>query len=101
MSMSSSNGHSMAASAARRARFSPDARPVPIMAVPLMPMTVCTSAKSTFMTPWLTIRSEMPSTAPSSTSLAAAKAFMSVKLGSASFSLSLEIVIRESTYSAS
>ena len=41
----------MAASAASRARFTPVAAPMPIIASPISDMTVLTSAKSTLMRP--------------------------------------------------
>ena len=47
----------MACSMARSARFSPEARPVPISARPCSPMMVFTSAKSTLMYPWYWMRS--------------------------------------------
>ena len=58
MDTSSRSGLAIAASAARCA-FSPEASPVPIMALPMPRMTDRTSAKSRLMRPSLTIRSVM------------------------------------------
>ena len=69
---SSSSGLFTAACAERRARSMPDAVAEPIIAMPTSPMTVRTSAKSTFTSPGLLITSAMPDTAPCSTSFAAA-----------------------------
>src|SRR5271166_4805928 len=63
----SSRGLAIAASAARSARRSPVASPVPIIAVHIWLMTEQTSAKSRLTSPSLTIRSVVrrcPSNAP-------------------------------------
>ena len=60
ISTSSNNGLEIAASAAKRARFSPDATPVPIMAMPISDITVRTSAKSTLINPGRVINSAIP-----------------------------------------
>ena len=54
---SSSSGLAIAASAARMARRSPEASPVPIIALPISRITARTSAKSRLISPGLTIRS--------------------------------------------
>src|SRR5215216_4660493 len=59
---SSRSGLAIAASAARCARFSPDASPVPIMALPMPRMTERTSAKSRLINPSFTMRSVMQAT---------------------------------------
>ena len=59
---SSISGLEIAASAAVSERFSPDASPVPIMALPISRITARTSAKSRLMRPSLTIRSVMQAT---------------------------------------
>ena len=101
-SMSSSSGLSTAASAAMRARPSPVERPEPIMAMPISDITVFTSAKSTLIMPGRMMRSAIPCTAPSRTSLAAAKACSRlVDLPSTASSFSLGTVISESTRSLS
>ena len=64
----------MAASAARSARFSPEASPVPIIALPISRITVRTSAKSRLIRPCFTIRSVMQATPEYSTWSAIAKA---------------------------
>ncbi len=72
------------------------------MAIPISAITVRTSAKSTFMTPGLVMSSEMPCTAFRSTSLAAAKASISVTVSSRTVSsFWLGMMIRESTCSDS
>ena len=96
---SSSNGLDMADSAALRARSSPEARPAPIMAIPISPITVRTSAKSTFIRPGEVISSAMPCTACNNTSLAVRKA----SINEISWSSTLNrrwfgIIIKESTY---
>jgi len=97
--ISSSNGLAMAASAASRARSSPEAMPLPIMAIPISDITVRTSAKSTLIRPGRVISSAIPCTAPSSTSLAALNASSRlVCLPSTDNSFSLGMVISESTY---
>ena len=101
-STSSSSGDRMAASAASRARLSPAAAPVPIIAMPISDITVRTSAKSTLIIPGRMIRSAMPWTAPSSTSFAAANASSTLVFSpSTSKSFSFGIVISESTCAAS
>ena len=95
---SSSRGLRIAASAASRARSAPTAVPVPIIAMPISDITVLTSAKSTLIMPGFIIRSAMPLTAPSNTSLAALNASSSVaSLPNTSNNFSFGIVIREST----
>src|SRR5437764_7665637 len=79
--MSSSNGDDTAASAAARARPSPLAAPDPIIAMPVSPITVRTSAKSTLMRPGRVMSSAMPCTAPCNTWFAALKASSSVVCG--------------------
>jgi hypothetical protein len=71
---SSRSGFEIAARAASTARASPRPRPVPIRAMPISFMIVRTSLKSRLIRPWPVIRSEMPRTAPSSTSSARRKA---------------------------
>ncbi|KKT10663.1 MAG: hypothetical protein UV89_C0020G0006 [candidate division WWE3 bacterium GW2011_GWB2_43_22] len=56
----SSNGEEIAALAATSALFSPVPIPIPINAVPASFIIVLTSAKSTFINPGITIRSEIP-----------------------------------------
>ena len=60
--VSSSSGLEIAASAARMARLSPSASPVPIMALPISAITVRMSAKSRFTRPGAIIRSVTPRT---------------------------------------
>ena len=60
--VSSSSGLLIAASAARMARFSPSASPVPIIALPISAITVRMSAKSRFTRPGAIIRSVTPRT---------------------------------------
>ena len=62
MVMSSSSGLLIAASAAWVARLSPDASPVPIMALPISLITARISAKSRLIWPGLIIRSVTPAT---------------------------------------
>ena len=62
MLVSSSSGLLIAASAARMARFSPSASPVPIIALPISAITVRMSAKSRLTRPGATIRSVTPRT---------------------------------------
>jgi hypothetical protein len=76
--MSSSSGLEIAASAASRARSSPEALPDPIIAMPVSDITVRTSAKSTLIKPGRVISSAMPCTAPCSTVFAALNASSSV-----------------------
>ena len=72
--ISSSNGLAMACSAASVARRSPSASPVPIMALPISPITDLMSAKSRLIRPGITIRSVTPRTPEYSTSSAILKA---------------------------
>mmetsp|Transcript_16760 Transcript_16760/g.28833 ORF Transcript_16760/g.28833 Transcript_16760/m.28833 type:complete len:285 (+) Transcript_16760:563-1417(+) len=58
----SNNGLEIAATAASSADVFPDPVPIPISAVPASCMTLRTSAKSTLISPGLTIISEMPTT---------------------------------------
>ena len=76
--VSSNNGLLMAASAAFAARFSPDASPVPIMALPISDITVRISAKSRLILPGFIIRSVTPHTPLCRTSSAIAKASANV-----------------------
>ena len=71
---SSSSGLAIAASAASRARRSPSASPVPIIALPISLITERISAKSRLIRPGITIRSVTPRTPEYSTSSAIAKA---------------------------
>ena len=64
----------MALSAATTARSSPSASPVPIIALPISPITVRMSAKSRLIRPGMTIRSVTPRTPECSTSSAILKA---------------------------
>ena len=99
-STSSSNGLEIAASAASSARSSPEATPVPIIAVPISLITVRTSAKSTLIRPGRVINSAIPCTAPSNTLFAALKASNKLTPRPNTFSsLSLGMVIKESTCS--
>ena len=95
---SSSNGLETAACAASIARFAPEARPVPIRALPRLDMTALTSAKSRLTSPGTVTRSEMPLVALSSTSSATAKASVSeVPLSTTASSRSFGMMIRVST----
>ena len=60
--LASSRGEEMAASAARMARSSPVASPMPMRAVPASFMMALTSAKSRLTRPGIVMRSEMPLT---------------------------------------
>src|SRR3989337_2273214 len=97
-STSSKSGLEIAAWAALRARPSPRAFAVPIIAMPISDITVRTSAKSTLINPGLVINSAIPWTAPNKTLLAALNACNKLiflpKTGS---NLLLGIVINEST----
>ena len=62
MDPDSSSGLLIAASAARNARSSPSASPVPIIALPFWIITVRTSAKSRLIRPLVIIKSVMPRT---------------------------------------
>ena len=66
----SSSGLAIALDAASMARLSPEASPVPIIALPISCITERTSAKSRLMRPGMTIRSVMPRTPCCSTSSA-------------------------------
>ena len=77
---SSSSGLATAACAAASARSAPEARPVPMSALPRFDMTAFTSAKSRFTSPGTVTRSEMPLVALSSTSSATPKASVSVRV---------------------
>ena len=100
-STSSSSGLRTAASAASRARSSPRATPVPIIAMPISDITVRTSAKSTLIIPGRVIRSAIPCTAPKSTSFAVLKAVSKLQfLPNTGSSFSFGMVMRESTCSA-
>ncbi|MCY1174235.1 hypothetical protein D9M73_144290 [compost metagenome] len=99
---SSSSGLRIAASVASRARFGPLAQPVPIIAMPISLITVRTSAKSTLIMPGRLMMSEIPRTAPASTSSALAKADSRLaSLPRMVSSFSLGMVINESTLSES
>jgi len=92
------SGEEIALCAASSARCSPLAMPVPISAMPIPVMMVRTSAKSTFTSPGMVMRSLMPCTAWRSTSSAMRKASKrgvprSTKLSSRS----LGMVMRVST----
>ena len=78
METSSNSGFDMAASAARRARSSPSASPVPIMAFPISHITLRISAKSRLIRPGTTIRSVTPRTPECNTSSAMANASANV-----------------------
>src|SRR6516225_7416541 len=71
---SSMSGFEIAASAAESARFSPEASPVPIIALPISRITARTSAKSRLIRPSFTIRSVMQAIPEYSTWSAIAKA---------------------------
>ena len=75
---SSIKGFAIAASAAAIALPSPEASPVPIMALPISDITVLTSEKSKFIIPGWTIRSVTPLTPAYSTSSAILKASANV-----------------------
>ncbi len=95
---SSNKGLLMASSAAFLARSSPSALPEPTIAIPFSLITVCTSAKSTFIKPGRVINSAIPCTEPDNTSFAVPKAFVIViSPPRTSLSFSLGIVISEST----
>src|SRR5580765_368054 len=75
MVTSSSSGLEIAISAARMARSSPSASPVPIIALPISEITDLMSAKSRLIRPGITIRSVTPRTPACSTSSTMAQAF--------------------------
>ena len=58
--LSSRSGLLRAASAAFLARSSPELSPVPIIALPILPITVLISAKSRFIIPGFVIKSVIP-----------------------------------------
>ena len=60
---SSSNGLEIAFCAASTALFSPAAVPLPIRALPMLPIMHFTSAKSRLISPGITIKSEILQTA--------------------------------------
>ena len=66
--VSSRRGLEIAFSAASIALFSPTALPLPIIALPILPIMVFTSAKSKLTNPGMTIKSEMLPTACCKTS---------------------------------
>ena len=74
----SSSGLLIAFSAASIARLSPSASPVPIIALPISPMTERTSAKSRLIRPGMTIKSVIPRTPCCSTSSAISNASLNV-----------------------
>ena len=76
-----SKGLSIAATAASRARFSPEPVPVLMIAWPISVITDLTSAKSTLIKPLVVISSAMLCTALVTTSFAAANASSSVTSG--------------------
>ena len=77
-STSSNNGLATASIAARSARPSPSARPVPIIARPISDITRFTSAKSTLTKPSFVIMSVIPSTALRNTLSATLKASLNL-----------------------
>ena len=92
----------MASVAASTARLSPEAVPMPIMAVPAPRMMVQTSAKSRLMRPGTVIRSVMPWVPWHSTSSAMRKASsMVVFFSERSSRRSFGMTIRVSTFSES
>ena len=100
--MPSNNGEATACSAAMRARSTPDALAEPIIAIPISPITVRTSSKSTLTRPGKLMISAIPPTALRRT-LSAALNASSIDTSSprTSISLSLRITIRESTLACS
>mmetsp|Transcript_18119 Transcript_18119/g.24855 ORF Transcript_18119/g.24855 Transcript_18119/m.24855 type:complete len:230 (+) Transcript_18119:697-1386(+) len=94
----SSSGEEIAAMAASIARVLPLPWPMPISAVPALPIMDRTSAKSTFTSPGLMMISEMPTTPCRRMSSATRKASVSgVFSGTISSSLSLDTTMRVST----
>mmetsp|Transcript_16444 Transcript_16444/g.35245 ORF Transcript_16444/g.35245 Transcript_16444/m.35245 type:complete len:314 (+) Transcript_16444:652-1593(+) len=94
----SMRGEETAATAASRARVLPSAVPMPMSASPESPITACTSAKSTLMSPGLMMMSEMPTTPWRRMSSATQKASCSgVPSSTRSSSRSLETTIIAST----
>ena len=94
----SNSGLATASFTASVALSSPLAIPIPICAIPLSFMTVCTSAKSRLIRAGTLIRSVIPCTACCNTSSAFFRASgMVVRLSTISNSLSLGITINVST----
>ena len=94
----SNNGLSTAILTASSALSSPFPVPIPMWAIPLSFITVCTSAKSRLITAGTLIRSVIPCTACCNTSSAFLSASgMVVRLSTISRSLSLGMTIRVST----
>ena len=75
---SSRSGLEIAASAASTALFAPSASPVPIIALPISPITVRISAKSRLINPGIIIKSVTPRTPECKTSSARRKASANV-----------------------
>mmetsp|Transcript_29299 Transcript_29299/g.69747 ORF Transcript_29299/g.69747 Transcript_29299/m.69747 type:complete len:394 (-) Transcript_29299:94-1275(-) len=95
----SSNGLEIAATAASSAEVFPDPVPIPIRAVPASCMTLRTSAKSTLISPGLTIISDIPTTPCLRISSATRKeASSGVFSGMISRSLLLDTIITVSTF---
>ena len=93
------SGDSIACCAAKVARFSPDARPIPISAEPAFFITAFTSAKSRLIRACSVINSEIPCTPCRSTSSAIRKVSKSGVRGSIVCSnRSFGIVINASTW---
>ena len=98
----SRSGLATACFTASRAFSSPLPAPIPMCAIPLSVITVCTSAKSKLINAGRLIRSVMPCTACCSTSSAFFRASgMLVRRSTISRSLSFGITIRVSTLSFS
>jgi len=98
----SRSGDATASFTASIAFSSPLALPIPICAIPLSFITVCTSAKSRLISAGRLIRSVIPCTACCNTSSAFFNASgMEVRLSTISKSLSFGITIRVSTLSLS
>ncbi len=96
----SKSGLETACSTASSAFSSPFASPIPMCAIPLLVMTVWTSAKSRLISAGRLIRSVIPCTACCSTSSAFLSASgMVVRLSTISRSLSFGITISVSTFS--
>ena len=95
----SSNGLAIACSVAKRARSIPCAKPEPIMAMPMIPITLRTSAKSKLIMPGQVITSAIPATALRNTLSAARNAWRTVTSSpKAVISLSFGITMSESTW---
>ena len=99
MSLWFSRGDSSAMLATAIARSSPDARPEPISATPLLVITVCTSAKSTLTVFSRVMTSAMPLAAVARMSSALWNASVNVSLPKISCMFSLLISSNESTHS--